>query len=94
MMPPVVHIPGVDALSAAPERAVLTLLEAAADIAVFALVAAHPELHCHDVDDETAHELYAALAVIDAARELNARLHRYHLALLLLAREQQQPLPF
>jgi hypothetical protein len=93
-MTSVLHIPSVDQLSAAPERAALTLLEAAADLAVIALVAAHPELHSLDHDDELTHDLHAAIAVIDAARDLNARLHRYHLASLLRARERQQPLPF
>jgi hypothetical protein len=90
MTPPVFRIPSVDELRAAPERAALALLEATANLVVIALVAAYPELQCLDDDMDLPHELHAALAVIDAARELNARIHRYHLALLLLVHEQQR----
>lgn len=69
-----------------------TLLEATAHVAVLALGAAYPEMH--DLDDDTdAIELRAAVAILDAARNLGENIHRYRLALALL-RERDELLPF
>ena len=69
-------------LGIAPELAVLTVLEAAADTAVLALVAVYPEIQDLDEHDDSP-ELRVALDIIDTARALAACVNRYRLALYL-----------
>ena len=74
--------PSVEQLWGSPELASLALLEMAADMAVLALAAVHPELQ--DRDRESADDsasLRAALVVIDLARSLGDSLGRYRRAL-------------
>lgn len=88
-----VLLPHVDDLYAAPELAVLAILETNAHVAVLALGAAHPDLQPgHDVGTE-ALELHAAIAILDAARALAETINRYRVALL-LAEQRDQLLPF
>ena len=86
--------PRRDDLYAAPELASVAVLEAAAAVAVAALLAAHPndhELH----DDPLPPERRAAWALADAARDVAAAIHRYRLALVLAReREHDDLLPF
>lgn len=83
----------IDQLGLAPELAVLTILEAAADTTVLALTAVYPELHdFHDPSDYSATTL-AALAVIDHARAMRGALVRYRKAML-RARQGNLLLPF
>ncbi len=91
-MPPVVHLPACDDLRAAPELAVLALLESSIDVAVLALGAAHPDVEDLAEVHESA-ELRAALVIMDLARNLGAAVNRYRLALV-LAREHDELLPF
>lgn len=65
-------------LFASPELAPLSMLEAAAEIARLALLAAHP---CEPDSDDPPLEGRAASAVIDAADDLATAIHRYRLAL-------------
>jgi hypothetical protein len=81
-MPRMIPLPSADELGRAPERTALTALDASAELAVLALVAAYPELQCVEEAEHLPCEVHAALAVIDAARDLSARLHRYQIALL------------
>jgi hypothetical protein len=85
--------PSVVDLYAAPELAVLAVLEAGVDVALVALVAAHPE----DLDDEdpAPHERRAARQLIEAARDLASAVNRYRLALACARdRERDGLLPF
>ena len=83
----------IDQLGLAPELAVLTILETAADTTVLALAAAYPELQdFHDPSDYSATTL-AALAVIDHARAMRGALLRYRKAMLRV-RHGDQLLPF
>ncbi len=82
-----------DQLGLAPELAILTVLEAAADTAVLALTAIYPELqYFHDPCDYSATTL-AARAVIDHARATRGALTRYRKAMLRL-RQDDQRMPF
>ena len=72
--------PRVDDLYAAPELAVLAVLEAALEVSLIALLAADPD------DDGNEHPTplrRAARALADAARILDAAINRYRLALAL-----------
>jgi hypothetical protein len=84
--------PRRDDLYAAPELASLAILEAAAAVAVAALLAVHPD--DHDLhDDPLPPDRRAAWALADAARDLGSAINRYRLALV-LARERDDILPF
>jgi hypothetical protein len=84
--------PSVQQLWVAPELAALAVLEVAADTAVLALAAVHPELHdLDDLDDYP--DLRAALDLIDTARAVAGCINRYRLALV-LAQERDDLLPF
>lgn len=86
--------PTIEQLSVAPELASLATLEVAADTAILALAAAHPDLqdgHGHPVDDSAS--LRAAFAVIDSARALGSTLDRYRWALR-RAENQNDDIPF
>jgi hypothetical protein len=74
--------PSVDQLYASPELATLATLEMAADMAVLALAAVHPDIQDRDREpgEDTA-SVRAALAVIDLARSLGDALGRYRRAL-------------
>lgn len=74
--------PSVEQLYGSPELASLATLEMAADIAILALAAVHPDIQ--DRDRETRDDtdsLRAALVVIDLARSLGDALGRYRRAL-------------
>jgi hypothetical protein len=91
-MPRVVHLPQCDDLRAAPELAVLAVLESNINVAVLALGAAYPEIQgLADLDESD--DLRAALAIMDMARALGAAVNRYRLAIV-VARERDEPLPF
>lgn len=92
-IPRPVHLPRVDDLYAAPELAVLAVLETNAHVAVLALGAAHPDLQDVDDRDTEALELHAAIAILDAARTLAETINRYRLALA-LAEQRDELLPF
>lgn len=74
--------PSVDQLRESPDLASLAMLEMAADIAILALTAVHPDLQDRDreTDDDDV-SLRAALVVIDLARSLGDSLGRYRRAL-------------
>lgn len=78
-------------LAAAPELAVLAVLEVALRAAILALVAAWPELN--DLDDDPLDEPRAALELVERARDLGAAVNRYRLALA-TAHGRQDDLPF
>ena len=83
--------PSVGLLYAAPELATLEILATAIDVALVALVAAHPD----DVadDDHVARrspEHRAARTLIASAHELASALQRYQLAVA-LAHEREHP---
>ena len=86
--------PTIEQLSVAPELASLATLEVAADTAILALAAAHPDLQDGDRDpaDDSA-SLRAAFALIDVARALGHTLDRYHRALR-RAENQNDDIPF
>ncbi len=71
-----------DNLLGAPELGVMLVLEAAIDVAIVALAAAHPELR-DDAQYVTVPAAESALDVIDCARALGVLLKRYRLALAL-----------
>jgi hypothetical protein len=85
------RLPNVNDLHAAPELAVLAILETNAYVAVLALGAAHPDLQ--DLGDTDDLELRAAIDVLDAARALADTINRYRLALA-LAKKRDELLPF
>ena len=92
-MPRAIFLPHGDDLHAAPELAVLALLEAAASVAILALGVAYPEMQ--DLDDRGAQpdELRAAMAILDGTRLLGETINRYRLALV-LAQKYDELLPF
>ena len=71
--------PSVDDLFASPELGVLAILEAAIDVTLVALIAAHPD----DVSDaeHIPIEQRAAYGLVDAAHRVESAIHRYRLAL-------------
>jgi hypothetical protein len=84
--------PRIDDLLAAPQLAVLALLEAAADVTLVALVAADPDDYG---DEHAAPERLAARALADAARDVVSAVNRYRLALAIAAeRDRDDLLPF
>lgn len=84
--------PSVLDLYAAPELAILAVLEAGVDVALVALIAAHPD---DDDDDPIPPERRAARHVIEAARDLASAVNRYRLALACARdRERDELLPF
>jgi hypothetical protein len=88
--------PRLDDLYGAPQLAALAILEAAADVTVAAVLAAHPLDH-HELDDDHSPlpERRAASALVDAARTVAAAINRYRLALVLAReRERDDILPF
>lgn len=83
--------PSVLDLYAAAELAILAVLEAGVDVALVALIAAHPD----DDDDPIPPERRAARHVIEAARDLASAVNRYRLALARARdRERDELLPF
>ncbi len=90
--PRAVPFPNVDDLHAAPQLAVLAILESNALVALLALGAAHPDLH-DATDDHDDSELRAALALLDAARTLAETVRRYRAAIALAA-QRDELLPF
>lgn len=86
--------PRLDDLYSAPELAALSILEAAADVAVVALLAAHPD-DDDELDADSPLEQRAASNLVDAARDVAAAVNRYRLALVLArARRRDDLLPF
>ena len=86
--------PTIEQLSVAPELASLATLEVAADTAILALAAAHPDLQEGDrnpADDSAV--LRAAFALIDIARALGNTLDRYRWARR-RAESQHDDIPF
>jgi hypothetical protein len=81
--------PRVDDIYAAPELAVLAVLEAAVDVALVAVAAAYPD----DDEDDMPPVRRAADLLVDAGRELHAAINRYRLALV-VARQRDRLLPF
>ena len=85
--------PRLDDLHSAPELATLSLLEAAADVAIMALLAVHPDDDALDGDPPA--ERRAACDLLDAARHVTASVNRYRLALVLARnRDRDELLPF
>ncbi len=87
------HAPRIDDLLAAPELAVLAVLEAAVDVTLLALLAADPLDEGHEIAPP---ERHAARSLADAARHVAAAVARYRLALA-LARQRDRDddaLPF
>ena len=85
------HRPSVDELYAAPELAVLAVLETTVDVALVALVAAHPD----DFYEPCPPERRAARALVEAARNVASAVNRYRLALVCARdRERDELLPF
>lgn len=74
--------PSVEQLYGSPELASLAMLEMAADMAVLALAAVHPDIQDRDREprEDTA-SIRAALLVIDLTRSLGDALGRYRRAL-------------
>jgi len=71
--------PRVEDLYVAPELAILAVLEASVDVALVALVAAHPDDHELE-DDPPAPEKLAARALVAAIRDVADAVNRYRLA--------------
>ncbi len=96
-MPTLLHRrrePSVEQLWATPELASLAMLEMAADMAIIALAAVHPDLQDRDRDTaEDSTSLRAALVVIDLARALGESLGRYRRALR-RDRDRDADIPF
>jgi hypothetical protein len=89
-----VHLPHVEALYAAPQLAVLAILETNAQVAILALGAAHPDIQdAAPAPDPDALQLHAAIAILDAVRTLAETINRYRLALV-LAEQRDELLPF
>jgi len=84
--------PRVEDLYAAPELAVLAVLEAAVDVSLVALVAAHPDDHELE-DDPPPPERVAARALVEAVRNVADAVNRYRLALR-LSRDRDRIMPF
>ena len=84
--------PRVEDLYAAPELAVLAVLEAAVDVSFVALVAAHPDDH-EPEDDPPPPERVAARALIVAVRNVTDAVNKYRLALT-RARHRDRLMPF
>ena len=82
----------MEQLAAAPELAILAVLEAALDVTILALAAAWPELQELDLDSSY-DEARAAFDVIERARTLAAAVNRYRLALA-TADRRDHDLPF
>ena len=79
-------------LAAAPELAVLAVLDTALAAAILALAVAWPELH--DLDETCPDDgPRTALGVVEQARGLGAAIHRYRLALA-AAHRREPDLPF
>ncbi len=79
-------------LAAAPELAVLAVLDTALGAAIVALAVAWPELH--DLDDTCPDdEPRAALGIVEHARGLAAAIQRYRLALA-SSNRREPDLPF
>lgn len=88
------HRPSVDELYVSPELAVLAVLETSVDVALVALVAAHPD-DFYDDDAPCPPERRAARALVDAARNVASAVNRYRLALVCARdRERDELLPF
>jgi hypothetical protein len=88
------HAPRIDELLAAPELAVLAVLESAVDVTLLALLAADP---LDEGDEFASPERRAARSLADAARNVAAAVARYRLALALARqreRERDDHLPF
>jgi hypothetical protein len=84
--------PRVEDLYAAPELAVLAVLEAAVDVSLVALVAAHPDEHELE-DDPPPSERVAARALVVAVRVVADAVNQYTLALS-RARDRDRLMPF
>jgi hypothetical protein len=85
--------PRLDDLYSAPELAALAVLEAAADVAVLAVLAAHPD--DDELDDDSHPDQRAARVLVDAARDVAACVNRYRLALVVSRQHRRDDLlPF
>lgn len=86
--------PRVEDVYAAPELATLAVVEAALDVSLIALVAAHPDDHELE-EDPPLPERVAARALVEAVHDVAAALNRYRLALTLeRVRERDRLMPF
>jgi len=86
--------PRVTDLYVAPELGVLAVLEAALDVAIVAIVAAHPDDHELE-DDPPAPERVAARTLLRTVRIAASAVNQYRLALSIeRARERDRLMPF
>jgi hypothetical protein len=86
--------PRVVDLYVAPELAALAVLEAALDVTIVAIVAAHPDDHELE-DDPPAPERVAARALLRAVRNAVSAVNRYRLEISIeRARERDELMPF
>ena len=88
------RLPRVEQLSVEPQLASLAVLEAAANVAILALAAEHPELGGDDEVQRHDDELRAALDLVELARAIGITIMRYRRALAERQRSEQQRLPF
>jgi hypothetical protein len=87
------RLPRIEQLSVEPQLASLAVLETAANVAVLALAAEHPELGGDD-DQRDDDELRTALDLVELARAIGITIVRYRRALAERQRSEQQLLPF
>jgi hypothetical protein len=85
--------PTIEQTTAAPELALLAVLEATLDVAVVALAAAWPELHCLDLEPDCPASR-TAFEIVERAHHLAAAINRYRLALASAERRRYDDLPF
>jgi hypothetical protein len=89
------RLPRVEQLSSEPQLASLAVLETAANVAILALAAEHPELGGDDdIQRDDDDELRAALDLVELARAIGITIMRYRRALAERQRSEQQLLPF
>ena len=86
--------PLVEDIYTAPELAVLAVLDAAVDVSLVALVAAHPDDHELE-DDPAPPDRLAARALVDAVRDVADAINCYRLAMRLVRdRDRDNLMPF
>jgi hypothetical protein len=90
-------LPPIEDLSVEPQLAALVVLETVANVAILALGAEYPELALLEADPHDPLELPAAADLIARARDLDAAIARYRIALAERherEREEADLLPF